>query len=270
MRPTDELYRSLELAYQHFNESLFNNTLPLVLFTLQRQKGTMGYFVADRWTSTAGKYCHEISINPAHMGSSRIVDVMQTLVHEMVHCWQFCHGSPSRNGYHNKEWAYKMIDIGLQPSSTGEPGGDIVGNHMNDYILESGVFKKSCLDLIQKEDFHIPWIYRLTYSQPTVSESDVTDILPMASSPDILANKNSFVEDKEVELIAESVSSNPEKYLYSNYKDLLPDEAFYASPIRKNVKSTYQCPSCKLKIWGKPNIRLLCIDCDFELTDVSI
>jgi hypothetical protein len=270
MKPTDELYKSLDFAYQHFNKYLFADRLPLVLFTLQRQKGTMGYFIPDRWTSTSGKYCHEISINPAHMGRSRVIDVMQTLVHEMVHCWQFCHGNPSRSGYHNKEWAYQMIKVGLQPSITGEPGGGIVGNHMNDYIIDDGLFKKSCVNLIQEEGFHIPWIYRLTYAQLETEYSHNLD--PSDDFLDAVTVENNVVQKKERELdfITKTILSNPEKYLYSSYKDLLPDKAFFSSPLSRNAKSKYQCPSCRLNVWGKPSIRLLCIGCEKELVDVTI
>jgi hypothetical protein len=42
-------------------------------------------------------------------------------VHEMAHVWQHAHGKPSRNGYHNKEWAAKMDERGLIPSDTHPP-----------------------------------------------------------------------------------------------------------------------------------------------------
>jgi hypothetical protein len=34
---------------------------------------------------------------------------------------------PKRRNYHNKEWAAKMIALGLMPSSTGMVGGKITG-----------------------------------------------------------------------------------------------------------------------------------------------
>ena len=37
----------------------------------------------------------------------------------MTHHWQQCFGSPSRNGYHNMQWARKMVEVGLMPSATG-------------------------------------------------------------------------------------------------------------------------------------------------------
>src|SRR5699024_9851145 len=44
MKPTSEAYDELQIAYDHFNEHLFNNALPQCLITLQREKRTYGYF----------------------------------------------------------------------------------------------------------------------------------------------------------------------------------------------------------------------------------
>ena len=75
MQPTQELYNALDLAYQHFNQSLFNGTLPPVLFTTQRQHGVMGYFAPERWAGTAGNTCHEIAINPSYVGRAVLIEV---------------------------------------------------------------------------------------------------------------------------------------------------------------------------------------------------
>lgn len=263
MKPTEELYQSLECAYQHFNEELFDGVLPPVLFTVQRQKGTLGYFVPDRWSSPSGSNCHEIAINPAHMGESRVIDVMQTLVHEMAHCWQYCFGTPSRYGYHNKEWAYKMIEVGLQPTVTGKPGGAIVGEHMSDYVIENGRFKHSCISLIQKREFHIPWIYRLTYS----SGKRNTALSAISENLKPVEHEQEWRGSVEMsgEISREPNSLDTEHYLYSMYRELMPENTFVIPPVRKNSKSKYQCPSCYLNVWARSNVRLMCIDCDSEL-----
>jgi hypothetical protein len=59
----------------------------------------------------------------------------------MVHLWQWEFGSPSRNGYHNKEWAEKMEQVGLIPSDTGQPGGKKTGQSMTHYIAENGKYE---------------------------------------------------------------------------------------------------------------------------------
>lgn len=262
--PPVALYQAIETAYQHFNVSLFNGELPAVLFTVQRQTGTLGYFVPDRWSSPSGQLCHEIAINPAHMGRSRVIDVLQTLAHEMTHCWQFCLGAPSSKGYHNKEWAYKMIDIGLQPSSTGKPGGAITGMLMSDYVIEGGPFWAASLELIQKLKFQLPWICRLTtVSAATesenlvVAESGATDARPMISKP------------SAEERLLQATDSEPAALdlLFSNYSDLLPPNTFQTPPQRGKAKSKYQCSGCRLKVWGKPGLKILCMECNTALSE---
>ena len=45
---------------------------------------------------------------------------------------------PGRTGYHNREWASKMLEVGLVPSDTGQPGGKQTGQHMTHYIDPKG------------------------------------------------------------------------------------------------------------------------------------
>ena len=54
----------------------------------------------------------------------------RTLVHEMVHLEQQHFGEPSRNGYHNRQWAEWMQRIGLHPSDTGAVGGKRTGQRV--------------------------------------------------------------------------------------------------------------------------------------------
>ena len=63
--------------------------------------------------------------------------------HEMAHIWQQTYGTPPRRGYHDRQWAAKMREIGLQPSSTGEPGGKETGQSMSHYILPDGRYAKA-------------------------------------------------------------------------------------------------------------------------------
>jgi hypothetical protein len=61
----------------------------------------------------------------------------------MAHLWQARFGKQVRQGYHDKQWAAKMIEIGLVPSSTGAPGGKPTGYHMDHYIVDGGPFDLS-------------------------------------------------------------------------------------------------------------------------------
>jgi hypothetical protein len=76
------------------------------------------------------------------------------LVHEMAHVWQHAHGKRTRNGYHNKEWAAKMDELGQLPSDTGQPGGKRTGQKCSHYIAKVGPFAIACAELL-KTGLHV-------------------------------------------------------------------------------------------------------------------
>lgn len=247
MHPTNELYTSLIEAYEHFNVALFKGELPTVIFTVQRQKGVMGYFAPDRWDGFNDKNCSEISINPAYIGNSRLIEVMQTLVHEMVHCWQHCLGNPGRDYYHNKEWALKMIEVGLMPSSTGEPGGRITGQKMADYIIEEGAFYRAFQELYVNKGFQLGWIDRRAL--PRLFDPVISAI----GSIDGASNETASSEVAETmptlsELLKPTESSK------SNF--LIPEVP------KRQTRTRYICTGCNSKIYGKAQLNILCVDCD--------
>lgn len=140
MAVTKKQFNTLEELFDFYNLTLFDGALPPCLVNLSRHKGAHGFFAAERWREGEnGAVVHEISLNPDTM--TRPPRAWQsTLVHEMVHLWEFVNGTASRQAYHNKVWAKKMEDIGLMPSDTGAPGGRTTGQKMTHYIIEGGRF----------------------------------------------------------------------------------------------------------------------------------
>lgn len=149
--PTKRAYDHLVEAYTHFNRELFDGSLPPCLITFQRHKGSLGYFAQKRFIEIGNaEVTDEIALNPVHFMDRPLPDVFSTLVHEMVHLWQHHFGDPPQTGYHDKEWAYKMVEIGLIPSHTGKPGGRMVGQNMSDYINPEGKFLPVCEAFLDK------------------------------------------------------------------------------------------------------------------------
>jgi predicted SprT family Zn-dependent metalloprotease len=144
--PTRRTYTSLDTAYDFFNRELFSGQLPPCLITMQRHKGAYGYFSGERFASLDDpkEVTDEIALNPAHFAGRTTDKTLSTLVHEMVHLWHHHFGKPSRAGYHNREWAAKMREVGLIPSSTGEPGGKETGQKVSHYIEAGGRFERAC------------------------------------------------------------------------------------------------------------------------------
>lgn len=225
MKPTHETYSELQQAYDFYNAELFDNQLPACLLTLQREKKTYGYFSAQRFIRIEdGVKTDEIAMNPAYFAVCPILEVMQTLVHEMVHAWQHHHGKPGRRRYHNKEWGDKMEAIGLMPSSTGKPGGKKTGESVADYPIEGGRFLEATGRLLK--DFKLSW----------------TDRFP-ARHVNAEALENATAEG----LLA-----------------ALGEMGVEAEPPTKPTRTKYTCPTCETNVWGKAGLKLMCGECGFQ------
>lgn len=137
-------YRGWDEAFAYFNGNLFGEELGPAVFTMVRDKRMRGYCGPWWWKDRLvdGRY-HEIALNPLFFEAQPLEVTLSTLVHEMVHAWQFALGEkiPSR-GYHNREWAERMEEIGLVPSDSGEAGGRKTGRRMSHYIREGGAFAR--------------------------------------------------------------------------------------------------------------------------------
>lgn len=142
--PTQRLYSMLDRAYDELNESLFGGELPRCLITLQRKKGSYGYFCHERFShekkSKEDKPLDEIALNPQHFLVRDRDVTLSTLAHEMAHLWQHHFGKPSKSVHHNREWADKMKSIGLQPVGAN---GKETGRRVSHTIDPEGKFAEA-------------------------------------------------------------------------------------------------------------------------------
>lgn len=162
--PTATTYTSFQEAYDYFNLELFEGALPPCMITLRHKRRTLGYFYASRFVdrtpqfrpeSASAEVVDEIALNASCFDRGDR-DVCSTLVHEMAHLWQCHYGKMPPNGYHNAQWGQKMIEIGLMPSETGQPGGKRTGTRMSHWIVPDGAYEKAFLRLVAT-GFFIAW-----------------------------------------------------------------------------------------------------------------
>ena len=144
--PTQATYGGLDRRLSAFQPQLFGGSLPPCLITMQRHKGAYGYFSGDRFASVGDPkdITDEIALNPAHF-ASRTPTAIRYRPSPMKWCISGSIISASRrgNGYHNKEWAAKMREIGLIPTDTGQPGGKETGQKVTHMIERGGTFRES-------------------------------------------------------------------------------------------------------------------------------
>lgn len=240
-QPTPQAYAELQLAYDHFNDELFAGQLPGCLITLQREKRTCGYFSRSRFANLEGQLTDEIALNPCYFAVVPLVETMQTLVHEMVHQWQAHFGKPGRGRYHNDEWSDKMQSIGLMPSSTGRPGGKRTGDHMADYAMEDGRFLQACQVLVT-DAFQISWYDRFPAEEHVQAGLDTHAVNLSAAVGGGHAPAASLPVAASLVVASAAVRS---------VASLAPD---------KSNRVKYSC-SCGINVWGKPALRLQCLEC---------
>ena len=154
---TEREYRAFQVAYDFLNAELFGGALPHVLVTLQRHANAKGYFAANRFEGrTDGARAHELAMNPDVFTGRSDELILSTLAHEMAHVWQQTHGKAPRAAYHDRQWAAKMKEIGLYPSTTGEPGGKETGQSVTHYIVLGGPYALAYAKLA-KTGFRLNW-----------------------------------------------------------------------------------------------------------------
>lgn len=112
----------LNLIFALLNEKYFENSLPEITITIQSTRGAYGHFSLDgkTWSDSSNNGTHEININPDEMDRP-IANVAATLLHEMVHFYNFVNGikdTSNGNVYHNKRF-----------KEAAEARGLIIGKH---------------------------------------------------------------------------------------------------------------------------------------------
>lgn len=172
---TEKAYSDLTFAMAFFNDRLFGGTLADCILSFSRLSKVLGYFCPDRFESEDGEVSHEISLNPAYMKLLGDRESLSTLVHEMCHQWRHDHGplnargGKGTRGYHDKVWAGKMIEVGLMPTDTGQPGGKQTGYRISDFVIEGGQFDLDCTELLAS-GFRLNW-----HDRPYLPLPDATD-----------------------------------------------------------------------------------------------
>ncbi|NTX99068.1 sprT domain-containing protein [Deinococcus sp. JMULE3] len=240
--PTPQAYAELQTAFDHFNAALFAGTLPAALITLQRKHKTSGYFSPRRFVSASGAEVHEIALNPAYFAVQPLEATLGTLVHEMVHLWQFEHGKPGRRGYHNRQWATRMIELGLHPSTTGAPGGRTTGESMSDYIVE-GPFLTACRALLATS-FVVTWYDRLLPAAALHVEAPTVDLEPESTAVPGVEWFTLTAPPSPVRASIEPIPVQP----------------------RRPTRVKYQCQTCQVQVWGKPGLNVACLTCNQPLS----
>ena len=143
----NELYR----VFGILNNDKFDGSLTEPVITIQKTKGaTLGHFTVDKtWKDKNDEKSdessfYEINIDPRWFNSRTSAEIVETLLHEMCHYWNYEHGVQdcSRGGtYHNKRFKEAAEARGLIITHSERYGWSHTesGDALLDFVLEYGL-----------------------------------------------------------------------------------------------------------------------------------
>jgi predicted SprT family Zn-dependent metalloprotease len=218
-------------AFEYFNKTLFSGSLPVCFITIREAPSSLGYYSEKRFSNGKTKK-DEIALNARYFNTRTIDETFSTLVHEMCHLWQFHFGTPGRGRYHNKEWAAKMECLGLIPTSSGIIGEENkkTGDHVTHAIDPKGLFRKACDEYLNGNKID-QWYDVFTENCFSVTRYNF---------------------DNEYKKKIQETLGSTEQFV-EQVKD----------PEKKQTRVRYSC-SCPKEnhVWGRPGLRIKCLDCD--------
>jgi len=166
----------------YLNKKLFNGELKECMYVFSRNKNlTGGYFSPQRWSNELGTEIPEIAINANVLADGDLPNMLQILVHEQVHFWQFLTGSPGRGGYHNQEWADKAKELGLLPVNVDNPDCE-TGDKISTSIIPGSLVEQVIAEILttKADELVFPWS-----TKPLMVDDDGTPVPPpQRSEPD--------------------------------------------------------------------------------------
>lgn len=226
-------YVTLSDCYDLFNIRLFDGKLRGCVLTFEDRGQHCGYFRQGGFIGRDGEERRdEICLNPRHfLANTGDLELLQTLVHEQVHQWQAQFGDASRRTYHNREWAEKMLSVGLVPSHTGRPGGRMTGQQMADYPAEEGEFIQLAREILTRHQL-------ITWYKEGVAISRAQEYAAMPAGAEVPM------------VVAALAAALPTSGAASQNR-----------PTAAASKVSYQCPECRMRVWGKPDLSVICGSC---------
>lgn len=267
--PSDATYALLLGAMRTFNDRLFEGQLPATMLMLVAKSPSRSFFRARRFGDLEGHHADVLGLNPSYFTVLSPLYVLSLIAREQVQQWQQHFGEhQSREGYYNHEWATKMELIGLRSTKTGLPGGAPVGQHVSHFILPGGLFSQVGIAILERPGVQQMWLDRYP---PTLAPALPQEGLARgASKPDGRAARGrvAMVEHVDAQLqeqVSRAALTPPARAGFevvpAKRPSIDPDAAKRGSDGLSGGRATYMCPQCKVKVWGKPRIRVSCMDC---------
>ena len=236
VKTSTELYSKIQLVIDELDKNFFSGKgkqpVPEVVFAINNTcHACVTAFVSPDalYDKKNDKKLQYIGINPKHLNRD-ISEILATICHELCHVYENAYIHIPRGGYHDKQWTELMKDCGLCPVLLNKSKTSV-----STKITEGGEFENFIKEFREKysEDY-----FNIVEYSPAI-EHQTKIALGIEEGDD-------FVYDTPR---ADNADKPVKKY------------------NRNKIK--YTCPSCKVSLWGKGSLNIICGNCNEQLEEVK-
>lgn len=147
----DDVYK----YYDYYNERYFNNELPLNKEDIHIiLVNTKACYVGRACNITHKKSYYEIQLNKHYLDKYYKLEMIDTLIHEMIHIWQFVHHN--KKGGHGKDFQFKCAQINKQDNWN-------LQTQFNGFIDDFYTFLDDLFENNTYEDDSVKWYLKQNY-----------------------------------------------------------------------------------------------------------
>lgn len=236
VKTSAELYSKIQSVIDALDKNFFSGKgkqpIPEVVFAINNTcHACVTAFVSPNalYDKKNNKKLQYIGINPKHLNRD-ISEILATICHELCHVYENAYIHIPRGGYHDKQWTELMKDCGLYPVLLNKSKTAV-----STKITEGGEFENFIKEFQEKygEDY-----FNIVEYSPVIEHQTKVAL---------------GIEEDDVSVYDTPRADNADK------------------PVKKynRNKIKYTCPSCKVSLWGKGSLNIICGNCNEQLEEVK-
>lgn len=220
--PTEQQFKALNSAYKYFNRKLFSGQLPGCILNFSRLRGSHGFLAPDRWKHLEDE---EFSIHEISLTPNTLYRTPIEIFSTLVH--EMCH-----------LWQWEFGN----PSRNGYHNREWSKKMLAVGLIPSHTGKpggkmtgQSMTHYVEKNGAYHKAFLKMPERY----------VLPFTS-----------LDGEVMKSLIERTEVGPDSGKSDRRKKLQK-----LRPVSRK-KTKYTCPECKINVWGKPNLRIRCEECE--------
>lgn len=142
--PTSKLLKAIVKPADYFNQQIFSDILPPLIFRLSENPKRLAFYKPNAWKDDNEIVYSEISFHK-HLFYFETIEIMKVVVRMQICHLQYSFGKPGLGHYYNFQFVQLMRAVGLACAPKNRKGS--TGRQMEDSIIPGGLFERKFFEM---------------------------------------------------------------------------------------------------------------------------